>query len=204
METFLKFLTVFGSIVVPLVIAFWNTRHSSRKHPKEEYAEDVKVAEKFSKTINSNEPLLVKDRITQQLFVTKKITFQEGIYFYQFHDMERWVRQYIEVRDQLKILRNSKGEILKIHHPHSKLKMFSFTAGYVVLAVLGLLPFLFIDWFINMYTSSLEAKQYLVIFNLICWPIICLLAAVVCLIQGSKYGEVKRFVKHFESNALKI
>jgi len=45
METFLKILTVIGSIIVPLVIAFWNNRNLAKKHPKEEFAEDVKVAE---------------------------------------------------------------------------------------------------------------------------------------------------------------
>jgi|SRR5690606_15365523 len=204
METFLKFFTVFGSIVVPLLIASWNAKHSLKKHPKEEFAKDVEVAERFSAIISSSASHFVKDRVTQQVFETKKITFQEGEFFYQFNDTERWVRQYIEVRDQVKLVRNSKGKILKIHYPYSWWKKMSFGVGYVVFTILGLMPFLFLEWFIEWYLNSLEAKQYLIIFNIVVWPIIFLSAAVICLVEGAKYNNAQRFVKKFNSRALKI
>lgn len=204
METFLKFFTVFGSIVVPLLIASWNAKHSLKKHPKEEFAKDVEVAERFSAIITSKASHFIKDRVTQQVFETKKITFQEGAFFYQFNDTERWVRQYIEVRDQVKLVRNSKGMILKIHYPYSRLKKMGFAVGYVIFVTLGLTPFLFLEWFIELYLNSLEAKQYLLIFNIVVWPIILISAAVICLIQGAKYNNAQRFIKKFESKAFKI
>lgn len=204
METFLKIFAVIGPIIVPLLIAFWNSRYSVRKHPKEEFAEDVRIAENFSSIFTSNQSNLVKDRLSQQLLETKKITYLEAIYFYQFSDMEKWINQYIELRGQLKLVRNSKGEVLKIHHPYSRIKVYSFALGYVVFAFASLLPFLFINWFIEIYISSMESKQYLVIFNLVIWPIISLIVAISFLLMGVKYNDAKRFVKNFETTAIKV
>jgi len=81
METFLKFLTVIGSILVPLLVAHLSSRNSIRRHPKEEFADDVKNAKEFELLVGSKEPNLIKDRVAQQLFQSKKISFKEAIYF---------------------------------------------------------------------------------------------------------------------------
>jgi len=204
MELFLKLLTVIGSIVVPIFIAFWNTKNSSKKHPKEEFAEDAKIAERFATAVNTAQPMLVKDRLTQQLLETKKVTYFEVMYFYEYSDMEKWVNKYISVRDELKLVRNSKGEILKIHHPHSRKKAILFSLGYICFALLGLLPFLFINWYTETYSNSIDSKQYLVVFNLIIWPILSLIVALTFLIEGIKYKDAKRFIKKFEAEAIKV
>jgi hypothetical protein len=204
MELTTIILSVLGSIVVPLLIAFWTLKSSSKKHPKDLYLEDVNIAEKFEISLSSNQPMFVKDRMAQQLFETKKITYFEALYFYNFIDMEKWVAKYIDVRDELKLVRNSKGEILKIHLPHSRKKVIRFTLGYICFALLGLMPFLFINWYTEAYSTSLESRQYLYVFNLIIWPILFFIYALKFLIDGIKYNDAKRFVKKFEAEAIKV
>jgi hypothetical protein len=204
MELITIILSAIGSIVVPLFIAFWTLKNSAKRHPKDIYLENVNVAEKFEISLTSNQPIFVKDRMAQQLFETKKITFYEALYFYNFIDMEKWVAKYIDVRDELKLVRNSKGEILKIHLPHSRKKVILFTLGYICFALLGLLPFLFINWYTEVYSNSLESRQYLNVFNLIIWPILSLIYALTFLIEGTKYNNAKRFLKIFEAEAIKV
>ena len=204
MELILKTLTVLGSIIGPLLIAFWNNRHLSKKHTKDEFEEDVKIAEKFEEIHLSKTSHLVKDRLAQQLFMTKKITYFEVLFFYQYSDMERWINDYIRLKDKVKLIQNSNGKIIKIHHPHSKLKVVGFTFGYIAFATIGLLPFLFINSFIEIYESHMASKQYLVIFNMFAWPILSAILAIILLIEGAKYNAIKSFIKKFESNAIKI
>ena len=204
MELILKTLTALASIIGPLVIAFWNNRHLSKKHTKDEFEVDVKIAERFEEIHQLKTSHLVKDRLAQQLFMTKKITYFEVLFFYQYSDMERWINDYIRCKDKVKLIQNSNGKIIKIHHPHSRLKVFGFSVGYVVFAILALLPFLYINSFIEIYESQMASKQYLIIFNMFAWPILSAILAIILLIEGAKYNAIKSFIKKFESNAIKI
>ncbi|MGI1795228.1 hypothetical protein [Acinetobacter variabilis] len=204
MENLLKILAVITPIIVPLAIAFLNSKYSVKRHPKEEFAEDVIIAEKFAAIHDSNVSHLVKDRLAQQLLETKKITYLEVAYFYQYSDMERWIAEYIRLKDKLKLVRDSNGKIIKIHHPYSRKKVASFTLGYVFFAIIGLLPFLFINTFIEIFESHMQSKQYLVIFNMFTWPILSILVALMFLHEGAKYKDAQRFVKKFETDAIKI
>src|SRR5690606_17804470 len=146
----------------------------------------------------------VKDRLAQQLLETKKITYLEVAYFYKYSDMEKWINEYIRVKDKLKLVRHGNGKIIKIHHPYSRSKVASFALGYIVFAAIGLLPFLFINTFIEIFESHMQSKQYLVIFNIFTWPILSVLVALIFLLEGSKYQTAHRFVKKFEAESIKV
>jgi hypothetical protein len=203
METFLKIVTVLGSILVPLLVAYLNAKNSMGRHPKDEFQHAIMIAEKFEETIDSSQSHLVKDRIAQQLFETKKITFLEAKYFYQYSDMDLWVKKYIRMKDKLKLVRDDKGEISAIEFPYSKLKAGLFTAGYFVFALLALTPFIFINTFFQYLESGLEARQYLFIFNLIVWPVLSFILAIILLLEGANYNETKRFMTDLKNKAIK-
>lgn len=204
MESLVKILAVIIPIIVPLLLAFLNSKYSIKKHPKDEFAEDVKVAEKFAAIHDSNVSHLVKDRLAQQLLETKKITYLEVAYFYKYSDMEKWINEYIRVKDKLKLVRQSNGKIIKIHHPYSRSKAASLAFGYIIFAVIGLLPFLFINTFIEIFESHMQSKQYLVIFNMFTWPILFVLVALIFLLEGTRYQAAHRFVKKFKAESIKI
>lgn len=204
MEFFLKLLAVIGPIFVPILVAFINIKSSIKKHPKDEFSDDVNSSEKFVSIINSDCSMLIKDRITQQTFMSKKITFREAIYFYNFEDMEYWIKYFINNRKYIKILRNSKGNITHLFQDSTKIERVGYLVGYVIFAFLAISPLLNFNFYHNLYQESIKTNNYLITFNLIIWPILLFVIAAGFLIRGSQVNDAKRFIKNFKENAVKI
>ncbi len=204
METFLKIVTVLGSILVPLFVAHLSSRNSIRKHPKEEFADDVKNAKEFEALIDSKEPNLIKDRVAQQLFQSKKIGFREAIYFRQFENMECWVKSYISVKRFIKLGRDDENNIIDISFEYSLWKR----ARYLLAYGLTVMPGLFLIFWFNSIREFLNINfnwpNPLTITILVLWSFILLCFGFYYLITDTTYSEAKKFINDFRDEALKL
>ncbi|MFN3893728.1 MAG: hypothetical protein ACK4KU_03980 [Acinetobacter sp.] len=204
MEAILKIVTVLGSILVPLLVAHLSSRNSIRRHPKEEFADDVKNAKEFEALIGSKEPNLIKDRVAQQLFQSKKITFREAIYFRQFENMECWVKSYISVKRFIKVDRDDENNIIDISFEYSLRKRARYLLVYGVTVSLGLF---LIFWFnpIRKYLNiNFDWPNPLTITIIVLWSFVFLSLGFYNLVTDKTYSEAKKFMTDFRDEAIKL
>lgn len=195
--------TILG-ILIPVVIAYISTRHNFRKHPRQEFSEDIDSAREFETIVLSNASQLVKDRIAQKLVVKKNINFIEAKFFYKYIDMELWMERYIEVREFIKPIVDEDNNIIDLTTRNTKRKGFMFLLSYIVLACLSFTPFMFFKSYLKLWHWGLQADQYLILFNLVTWPFILIFLAFICLYKANKTSDADKFLKRFNEESLKV
>lgn len=193
-------------IIIPIVVAYISTRHNFRKHPREEFADDVDTAKEFELVLSSEDSQLIKDRITQKLMLTKNVNFMEAQFFYQYADMSLWFERYKYVKTYLRPLIDEKNNITDFTTKNTSQGGFYFLFLYFLFAFIALTPCIFINLYVKSWSDSIQAKQYLILVNLALWPIIFLCLAFINLNKANKVHEAHKFLKKFnkESILLKV
>ncbi len=204
MENISEVLTALGSILVPLLVAYMTSRAAIGKHPKEEYADDVNNAKEFEKLLGSQTPNLIKDRVAQQLFQSKKVSFREVIYFRQFENMEFWVRNYLAVKKFIQLNRDEQNNIISLGFKYSRWRR----VGYVITYFLSMGSGLFlVFWFVPInawLTNNLNWPDLLSITIVVLWSFILISFGAYNLITDTKYAEAKNFMNDFEKDSIRL
>lgn len=189
---------------IPILVAYISTRQHFRKHPRQEFSEDVESAREFEKVLESKESQLIKDRITQKFLIKKNINFLEAKYFYSYVDMELWIQRYLEVRNFIKLDVDDKNYIIDLK-PKNKIRDgIWYLFLYIFYAFISMLPLMFINFYINLWENSLEEKKYLNLFNIMLWPIIAICFAFINLYKANKTWEAKCFLNKIKKEGIKI
>lgn len=204
METFFKILTLIGSILVPLLVAHLSSRKSIRKHPKEEFADDVKYAKEFESLVGSNEPNLVKDRVAQQLFQSKKISFRETIYFRQFENMEFWIQSYISVKKFIEVVRDDENNIIDLSFEYSLWKRARYLSAYGLTVSLGVFLIFWFDLVREFLNINFNWPNPLTITIIVLWSFVFLSLGFYNLVTDTTYSDAKKFMNHFKDQGIKL
>lgn len=204
METFFKILTLIGSILVPLLVAHLSSRNSIRKHPKEEFADDVKYAKEFESLVGSNEPNLIKDRVAQQLFQSKKISFKETIYFRQFENMEFWIQSYISVKKFIEVVRDDENNIIDLSFEFSRWKRARYLSIYGLSVSLGVFLIFWFDLVREFLNINFNWPNPLTITIIVLWSFVFLSLGFYNLVINTTYSDAKKFMNHFKDQGIKL
>lgn len=204
METFFKIITLIGSILVPLLVAHLSSRNSIRKHPKEEFADDVKYAKEFESLVGSNEPNLIKDRVAQQLFQSKKISFKETIYFRQFENMEFWIQSYISVKKFIEVVRDDENNIIDLSFEYSRWKRARYLSIYGLSVSLGVFLIFWFDLVREFLNINFNWPNPLTITIIVLWSFVFLSLGFYNLVTDTTYSDAKKFMNHFKDQGIKL
>lgn len=204
METFFKIITLIGSILVPLLVAHLSSRNSIRKHPKEEFADDVKYAKEFESLVGSNEPNLIKDRVAQQLFQSKKISFKETIYFRQFENMEFWIQSYISVKKFIEVVRDDENNIIDLSFEYSRWKRARYLSIYGLSVSLGVFLIFWFDLVREFLNINFNWPNPLTITIIVLWSFVFLSLGFYHLVTDTTYSDAKKFMNHFKDQGIKL
>ncbi|MCX0332221.1 hypothetical protein NVT87_15235 [Acinetobacter radioresistens] len=204
MEKILEILTVLGPILVPLLVAYMTSRAAIGKHSKEEYADEVKNAKEFEKLIGKQTPNLIKDRVAQQLFQSKKVSFREVIYFRQFENMEYWVRYYLSVKKFIQLNRDEQNNIISLSFKKSFWRRVSYLIIYSLSMGGGLFLVLWFELVNDWLSINLNWPDLASIAIVISWAVILISIGSYNLIMLSKYTEAKKFMSDFEKDSIRL
>ncbi|WP_278397432.1 hypothetical protein [Acinetobacter venetianus] len=190
-------------ILIPILVAYISTRHNFRKHPREEFSGDIDAAKEFVKILKSKDSQLIKDRITQKLVLNKNINFIEASFFYQYLDMGLWLERYINVREFLVPVFEGKN-IKEFIEKYTWLKTSLFLFFYILFAFLAMTPFLFFKTYSELWSQSIENKQFLLNVNLVLWPLIFASLALIYLYRWNKASDARNFLKKFKAESFPL
>jgi hypothetical protein len=204
MEKILEILTVLGPILVPLLVAYMTSRAAIGKHSKEVYADEVKNAKEFEKLIGKQTPNLIKDRVAQQLFQSKKVSFREVIYFRQFENMEYWVRYYLTVKKFIQLNRDEQNNIISLSFKKSFWRRVRYLITYSVSMGGGLFLVLWFELVNDWLSINLNWPDLASIAIVISWAVILISIGSYNLILLSKYTEAKKFMRDFEKDSIRL
>ncbi|MFX3621878.1 MAG: hypothetical protein ACE3JT_11705 [Acinetobacter radioresistens] len=204
MEKILEILTVLGPILVPLLVAYMTSRAAIGKHSKEEYADEVKNAKEFEKLIGKQTPNLIKDRVAQQLFQSKKVSFREVIYFRQFENMEYWVRYYLTVKKFIQLNRDEQNNIISLSFKKSFWRRVRYLITYSLSMGGGLFLVLWFELVNDWLSINLNWPDLASIAIVISWAVILISIGSYNLILLSKYTEAKKFMRDFEKDSIRL
>lgn len=199
----LNSITAILGILIPIIIAYISTRHNFRKHPRQEFSEDIESAKEFEATLNSNDSQLIKDRIAQKLVVKKNINFLEVNFFHKYVDMEFWLGKYIYIRNYIRPLVDENKNIIELKPKYSNKRGLLYLIFYFLFAFMALIPLMFVKFYLELWDKALATKQYLIIANLIMWPLILASLAFIYLHKANKIAETSRFLKRFKDESIK-
>jgi len=191
-------------VFIPIIVAYISTRHNFRKHPRQEFSEDVESAREFEKVLYSKDSQLMKDRITQKFMVKKNINYLEAEYFYQYVDMELWVERYLEVKKFIKLNYDGNKKIIELSRKNKPRTGWMYLLLYLIFALIALSPFLFVDLFLYWWNSSLQKNQLLIPLNMVLWPIIFASYAFINLYRANKIMETNQFLDKLKKEGVKI
>lgn len=203
MNTITAISALLGTLI-PILVAYISTRHNFRKHPRQEFSEDIESAREFEKILESNESHLIKDKVTQKFILRKNINFLEGKYFYSYVDMELWVHRYLEVRNFIKLEYDDQNYIVELKPKNKISEGIWYLFLYIFYACIAILPLVFINFYINLWETSWVEKNYLNLFNMIIWPIISICFAFINLYKADKTWEAKCFLYEIKKEGIKF
>ncbi|WP_151869911.1 hypothetical protein [Acinetobacter sp. TUM15509] len=191
-------------IFIPIIVAYISTRHNFKKHPRQEFTEDVISAREFEKVLKSKDNQLIKDRVTQKFMLRKNVNFLEAKYFYSFVDMESWIQQYLHVKKYITPIYNIDNNITEFKLKYSKAQGFLFLISYIFLAFIAITPLIFMNQFMSLWKECINSKNYLLPFNMIIWPLIFISISFIKLHKATKISEAISFLKKFKKESIKI
>lgn len=153
--------------------------------------------------MNSNDSQLIKDRIAQKLVVKKNINFLEVNFFHKYVDMEFWLEKYIYIRNYIRPLVDENKKIIELKPKYSNKRSLLYLIFYFLFAFMALIPLIFVKFYLELWDKALAIKQYLIIANLVMWPLILASLAIIYLHKANKIAETSRFLKRFKDESIK-
>ncbi|MDC5106521.1 hypothetical protein Q5X37_14675 [Acinetobacter baumannii] len=197
-------ITTVGGVLVPLIVAYISSRHNFKKHPRLEFSESIEAAKEFDAIVTSTESQLVKERVAQKLVMKKNINFLEAQYFYSYVDMEFWVERYVDVRKYIEPIIDENNKIVDLKNKYTMVKGITFLCIYIFFAILAMIPLMFLKHYLEILHQPIDTIVFLIKFNLIIWPILFGFIALGSLHKANKISDAYNFLKHFQSDKIKI
>lgn len=168
---------------------------------KNEFKSNLDYATQVDTYRNASQ--IEKDRFAQLVFNQRSITFSELEYFIRYENADQWVGLYLLHRKNLQLKRESDKVIQDIFSKYSHKKYGLLFVGYISFAFIGLLPLLFWQKYIKIFQEYLISQDYLVIFNIVCYPIFFLVGALIFLNKAENLKSANSFIKYFYATAIK-